>query len=863
MSRMIPDRWRASVAGDLDEEAQRDGRRGWRRRLWTMWQTAKLGAELRLRGARPFASQPEPRRGPMWNLLPDLRFAWRMVRRQPWSSAAIVVTLALGIGATTAVYAVFNYAVFRPVPGIGEPDGLVSVYVSPDHGSRFRYTMSHAHLRAVRQVPAFEGLAGYGFGGVPGRLDPDGTPEVLEVIDVSQGYFDVLRVQPLVGRLFHPAEYEAPDTFVAVISEHLWRTRYASDPGIVGRQLQARDQLFTIVGVADAYRGLARIGDEDIWVPFGARRAIGKTHDQHQNMIGRLRPGMALSVAREQASVAVASVGAIRVRDDSYTAVVYAGISDGIGLTRSRLMNLYWTVMAGVGMLFLLACANAANLLVSRNVARRRDLALKSALGAARGRVLRELTIEAGVIAVAASVLGLTLAAGLIRLFSTERLLDYGPTLEGLQLDWRVAIFAMGAAALTVAAASGLPSVMAARWSPVRGLRDFARGSASTGRVRTGLVLVQVALSTALVASALVIGRTLSHLEHPDLGFETDGLLAMFLRPGDIGYDDERTTAFYREVEDRLLTVPGVSAVGYGYSGHIGFGSGWHLRRPDEPPDTEHDVLARYVSAGYFDAVGIRLLAGRFFTAGEARQLPRPPLVVFEESAAREIFGTFDVVGRHVVSGRDTLEIVGVVADTGSENFREGHQPTIYLPPGSIRIATFQIRTTLPVPSATRSIRDAVRAIEPNLPSPAIVTTQDQLRRLAAQERVIAKLGSLLAALALGLAVAGTYAVVARRVVERTREFGIRLALGATGGAIAGPVLRRAVVTSGVGIVAGLGLYAWASRFIASRLYEVSALDPASLGLAAGALALAGLVAAWLPARRATRVDPTVALRAE
>ena len=804
---------------------------------------------------------------PLATLTSDFKLAIRTQTSEPWTTTAIVVTLALGIGATTTVYALFNYAVFRPVPGIADQQDLVSVFVAPDHASRSRNTMSDDHLRAVREMPAFSGLAAHYSNTYPFRSDATAAPESRRITRVTVGYFDLLEVEPVAGRLFRPEEYAQPGGGVAVISEHLWRSRYESDSAVVGSDVFILDHRFTLVGVARDFRGLDNIGDEDVWVPVTAAQVL--TPDRglaHQLMVGRLAPGMTLEAARQQAADAVAAVGPIRVRDDAYTAVVFPGLTDGIGVTLERLMRVYWTAMAGVSILFLLACVNAANLLVARNVRRRRNLALKVALGASRLRVLREMAMEAAVVALLAAVAGLGAGMAMAALFRSERLLEYLPTLDGLTVDWRVGVYATLAACVSVFLAAALPSAVATRWHPQRGLRDFGPGNGrGNGRLRDAFVVLQIALSVALVACTGVFARTLHNLEHKDMGFDADGLYEVSLVPRTIGYDLERANRFYREVEAGLADTPGIASAAFGWWEHLGPTIGTKLVTPEGETVLEPAQL-RTISASYFRTMGIALLAGRGFTeqetAGDASSI-----VVVDEALATEIFGQQGAIGRQIFRGSvsggpEPLEIVGVVANSGGRELREQHIPTLYQPAGTLSRATFKIRSRLPQGETAALVQRVIRNIEPALPVDGVMSLRDHVAQITAQERLLAKLGSILAALALAIAVAGIYSAVACRVAEQTRELGIRMALGATQRTVGLGVLRRVLVLAALGTAAGLALYGWGSRFIEAWLYGVSSLDAATLVGAAALILVAALAAAWLPARRATRVDPTIAMRA-
>jgi predicted permease len=462
-------------------------------------------------------------------------------------------------------------------------------------------------------------------------------------------------------------------------------------------------------------------------------------------------------------------------------------------------------------------------------------------------------------------------AAGLATLFRTDRLLSYLPPLTDLALDWRVAAFALVAAMATVFLAAGLPSLVAARVSPRVGFGLSMRGSQRGGRVRSVLIAVQVALSIALLASAGVLGQTLLRLENVDLVFNPDEVLSVPLQPRDIGYDDAQTTTFFRELEARLNATPGIARAGYAWSGHLSPTTAMSdVRRTDEGPQSLHRVSARIVSAHYLSALGIPLRAGRTFSVSEAEQEPPARVVIVDEALAQLLFGETAALGRQIVFSLfgdrtpTAHEVIGVVGNSGAASIREGFPPTLYSPAGaSLRIATFHVRSSLPAADAASVIRRVMRELAPGLPAPAVSTMREDLGRLVTEERLMAKLGVLLSLIALGIAVAGIYAVVAYAVGERTREFGIRLALGASPQRVRIQVLRGALGVCGAGAAGGLVLYAWAARWLDARLYGVSSLDLPTLTGVATLVVLCTLLAAWHPARRALKVDPATTLRAE
>jgi len=861
VTRLIPQRWRASVTRDLQEEADRSCRGGG----WLLWHLVRIAAVFGVRRVTDqtlrISAVPQSR-GVIGNIGSDVRQAMRAIRTRPWSTATIVFTLALGIGASTAVFAVFNYALFRPVPGIADEGTLVSLRIRPNLQSRSETGATFAHLVAMRDMPAFEGIAAHQPGYYPVRANGTADPRLTRVATVTKGYFQVLGAKAAAGRLFTPEEYETPGTAIAVISEHLWRSVLGGDRDAVGRTILLIDRPFTVVGVVRAFRGLTRVGDEDVWIPMGSSSAPTLREISTQRMIGRLSADTSLDAAREQAHTAFERVGVIKHGDDIFTAVVFPGLSDGIGLAQSRMRELFWMSAAASGLLLVLACANAASLLISRNMARRRDVALKGALGANRLRLFRELLIETTAIGALSAGAGLAIAAVMTEFFRTFRLASYMPPLTDVSLDWRVSVFAVAVAMITVLLAGGLPSILAARADAESGLRHLARSTARSSRIRQALTVAQVALSLALVAGAAVLGQSLVRLQSVSLGFEPNRLYSIDLRPGDVGREPARP--FFDEVERRLSETPGIDAATYAQFHHIGPTSSTDVKLSPDGPG--HKVVVRQVSAPYLRTLGIPLLAGRMLTAAESARPSRSGPVVLDEELARQLFGDTSPLGQTIYTTFPSLnrrEVIGVAGASSTQTLREGFRASMYAAAGDLRIATLHVRSSLPRSEAIRTIRGIVREVEPRLAADDIKTVGTLIDDLSSEERLLARLALVLAGIALVLAASGIYGAMACSVHERTREFGIRMALGASRPAVGREVLRRAVTIAGLGLCGGFGLYFWVSRFLESRLFAISALDPIMLAGASALLLGAALAAAWLPTRRATRVDPTIALRAE
>ena len=871
--KFVPASWRESVARDLIEEASYAGRRGVARDLWMTWQVLRVAVRFRQQ-TRLAGTLNSNRSRVMRDITSDLRFAWRMLVRERGSSIGIVLTLALGIGVTTAVYAVFNFVLFRPVPGVANQDRLVSVYIQENPSTPSRASASIGHLAAMREVPALTGLAAASPADMTFSEDGRTPPRTLLVTRVTAGYFQALGVQPRVGRVFVGDEYEQPGPLLTVLSERLWRREFASDPGVVGRHVFINGRPFLVIGVAARFQGPEVVGRDEIWIPFVSRRTLDPKWTPESDrfavssMFGRLAPGATLDVAQAQILAAFRGVGPAIVQSKSFEPVMFAGLQDGIGLTRTRLLHVYRILLTGTLLLLVLACANAANLVLSRHLRRRRDLAVRRAVGASRVRLVRELLVESTVLAVVSGAVAMAIAASLLGVFRDLRLLSYLPVLEQLAIDRRVVGFGFLIAAATVIVFALVPALLASRIDPSHALRETTRVTHSRDWFRLVLVSAQLAVSLTLLMSAGLLARTVHNLRTQDLGLDADDVTTFNLAPIRLDYDDARRAEVFRRTHERLLVTPGVTAVAIAWQGPLGSMSIQRVRLPEQPAETALEIVGHDIVGDYFNVLGIPLAAGRTFTMAETLAATpgsaRP--VIINQSLSRMLFGDVSPLGRTiVVSPRTALrEIVGVAGDVHTRNLRAAPRPAIYQPTAyQYTTGTVLVSTTLSTSEAIAVARRVVQEVDPALPIGAVGTIRDQVNTLISEERVLARLGLVLAALAGLLAGAGLAAVVGFHVRERTREFGIRLALGATPVAVIKDAVARAVRASAVGLAGGAVLALLGSRLIAARLYGVDWIDPVTAGAAVLVLAALTLVAAWVPARRATTIDPTIALRTD
>jgi predicted permease len=882
--RMVPRPWRDAVARDLAEER---AAAAWRAR-----QAIRIGLRLRAARTADIVVNRErrvlhARKSPIVrDVTRDLRHAIRGAVRQPWYSLAVVATLAIGIGANTAIFSVFNWIMFRPLPGVSEPDRLVTVrYQTPNfRGRYFVPYLDHADLRD--RVTAFEGLAG----SLPltvhfaDRAADDGVRIEAEI--VTTNYFTVLGATPPLGRGFLPAEERTLQSAPPVVLSHsLWARQYDANPGVLGRTVRVDGDPFVVVGVAPrGFQGRSLVRASDLWVPVGAHLSLLPHYGPHTlttrgntffgDSIGRLRPGVTLSQAQVEATAVAEASPEFATRRSKAKSSIRPVLYPDLGhdtYAQERLATTFNLLMGAVALVLLLACANAANLLLARTAARRREIAVRQAVGASRLRIVRQHMAEGLVLSVAAGVVGLGLAVWLTSLFDGMRILTFLPEIEGVRIDWRVAAFALAASLLTAVLFATAPAIVGSRVDLIASLKDGLTVS-RRGRhlLRGGLVALQIAVSLVLLVGALLFVRTLQNIRALDLGIDAQGAVAFLVDPSRLGHPPERSQRTLREVAARLAAAPGIDGAAVTWTTPFGNARAeMAFARPDDPA-TWHDGAATASSPGYFATMGIPILAGRDFTEAEFGRLNTSEgVVILSRALAERIFPDGGAVGARLrlqYPEKMTVEVVGIVGDVRGQPITADPEPFAYEPGGQrwpITWGQVVARSGLPAPQVAATARDVMRDVDPSFTPPLVESFEMLIDRALAEQRLFARLSSVFAAVAALLAGIGIFAVIAGGVTERRREFGIRLALGAAASSV-----LRLVVSSGVrlgmmGGVAGLAASVVLGRVIESRLFGVRAIDPGTLVLAGAAIVALSIAASLLPALRAARVDPVQSLRVE
>lgn len=834
----------------------------------------------------------------MWN---DFRFAVRSLNRARLFASVAILTLALGISANTAVFSLFYQVLLRSLP-VSNPENLFVLNQDPpnlpgwgssDNGETvFSYPM---YERLRDGTKSFEGMA-VRSGAQVDITGPNG-PDRVHAEVVSGNFFQVLGLQPRLGRLLSSSDDQMKDANpVAVLSYGYWISHYSGSASALNRKLLINGYPFTIVGVVQSgFNGLL-VGDAAaLFVPVSMKAEVtpgwkGSADPQYRwlNVIGRIRPGITRSAATATLEpIWTAAVGdelpALEVRDAPTrkrllaTRLHLQPASSGINGLEKRWRQPLTALLAMVGLLLVIACANLANLLIARAVGRGREIAVRLAVGAGRWRVTRQMLVESLVLAAAGGIVGIGLSFAMVQGLIAALPKSYGESVLKASPDLAVLAFSVGLVGVTTILFGLIPALQSGRVDVMPTLKDQAAASSGTGahtRWRQALVAGQLALSVSLLIGAALFAKTLIGLLEHDPGFRPERLLVFSLDPRLSGYQADRGLTLYRGILDRLRQLPGVSLVSMAGSGPLAGSEtsgnvtveGYEAR-----PDEDMDADTNAIGAGYFRTIGTPLVRGREI---EQRDQTSPARVaVVNEAFVRRFMKGKDPIGKRMESGSggklDT-EIVGVVKDAQNLDLREIPKPTYYVPielayahAGAIPRATFFLRTNGDTAALETSIRALVRTFDANLPVYNVSTMHELVNHAVYVDRLIAILASAFGALALLLAGVGLYGVVAYSVARRTAEIGIRLALGALPAQVLRLVMREVMVLTLVGLAVGLPGAYWLARLAASELYGVRPGDGVVFLLASVALAGVAALAGLIPAVRAANLDPKTALRYE
>ena len=817
----------------------------------------------------------------MEQLLTDLRLAARLLAKSPGFTAVAVLSLALGVGANTTIFSLLNALLLQPLPG-REPARLATVYTSDSSGPIYGASSYPDYLDFRSGSRAFEGLAAYGI--KPLLFTAGGESQRILAQLVTGNFFDLLGLQASYGRTLLAGEDVEGQHPVVVLSDALWRSRFGADPAVVGRTIALNGKPFTVVGIGPAgFTGLMRGVGVDVFVPLAMQGALTgdsleSRGDRGLLLIGRLRRGARIEEARAELAVVARQLHAshrdmwTNVRGEPrVVSVLPEDASRVLPMIRRPLSAFLAVLFAAVGLVLLIACSNVASLLLARASSRRRELAVRMALGAGRARLVRQLLTESLLLSVTAGVLGVALAA-----LALELILAFQPPLPfslalGLELDRRVLLFALGLSLATGVGFGLLPALRASGTAPIDALK--ARGEAVRGRgmrLRDALVVAQVAGSLVLLVGAGLFLRSLSRAQAIDPGFDPERAVVFSVDLAAQGYDAHRGAAFYGALQERLAATPGVKAVSFATYLPLTLGGerrGMSAVGYTPAPGEDSEVSSSFVGANYFETMRSTLVRGRGFTLADAPGTR--PVVVVNEAFVRRYWPGRSGLGERVAlpweGGDVTLEVIGVARDGKYVSLGEEPTPYVFLPQRQLYRSQMAVvvRTQGDPTALVPALRRQVSALDPTLPVYEVKTLVAHLGTALFPARAAATLLGLTGVLALFLAAIGLYGVLSYLVTLRTREIGVRMALGARRQDVLQLVVGRGLRLAGIGLAVGLALSLGITRFLSFLLYGTSPLDPVTFASVVALLLGVALAAAWTPAWRASRVEPSVALREE
>jgi len=798
----------------------------------------------------------------------DVRLGVRRLAGAPSFTLVAAVTLALGIGANSAIFSVVHGVLLKPLP-FREPDRLVGLFQVWEGRRSVFAPPNLLDVQARAKTLAY--AAGYDDHRF--TLTRAGEPAAIVGAEVTRGFFETLAAPAALGRTFRPEEHEPGRTAVVVLGDSIWRQRFAADPLIVGRPVVLDGISHEVVGVMPAHLRWPLAAE--FWVPVEYDEVfLTKNRGAwYLGAIARLAPGVSLQQAAAEMQTIAGQLEREHPQVNTAVGITVHPLLDSlVGDTRRALLVL----LAAVGVVLLIACANVANLLLARASAREDEIAVRVALGARRRDLVRQILVESLLLGAIGGGAGLAVAVGGVRALAAMRP-DGIPRLSDINVDVTVVAFTCAAAMLTALVFGLVPALEISRRSLAGTLQERGRsgtGSRRGNRLRNGLVVIETALAVVLLAGAGLLIRSFVQLSRVDPGFVVSDAATFSLRLPDAAYDaDSKRLSFYERLRASLASQPGVTAVGSVLTIPPG-GSDLNLSfeiagRPPYPPGQEPVLEVRVADGAYFTTMGIPLRRGRLFT--DADRLGSTPVLLITESAVRAHFANDDPIGKQITLGwrRNQVRVggtvVGVVGDVKTFGLDAEAPPQVYVALDQVPVGSmaFVVRTAGDPTAAFGAIRRSVAELDSSLPLNRLQTLRQLVDQTVAEERFLMLLLSMFASVALLLAAVGTFGVLSCLVAQRTREIGVRVALGARPGAVLALVMRRAILLSGTGAAIGAMAAMAGMRTLQALLFEVDATDPLTILTAACSLFCVAMFAAWIPARRATAVDPLVTLRAD
>lgn len=804
----------------------------------------------------------------METLFQDLRYGIRTLLKQPGFSMVAIIILALGIGASTAIFTVVNAALIRGLP-YRAPEQLYHLWETTPQKEYARREFSYPDYQDYQQNQVFDGVAAYTGGG--GILTGYGEPERIFSPGASANFFTTLGVEPFLGRTFQPGEDKPGAPRVVVLSYGWWQRRFGGDQNILGQSLTISGLPYTVVGILPPGFQFA-LRPADVWLPYQPGEAQLTRRFMHgTNMIARLKSDVPLAQAQTAMSEIASRIEREHQASHAGTTVTLIPLQEQmIGQVKPILLLL----LGAVGFVLLIACANVASLLLTRSLARQKEVAIRAALGAGRGRIVRQLLTESVLLSVAGGVAGLLIARwsidGLVAVLPQTQL-NALPFLNNLHVDGGILAFACGLSLVTGVVFGLAPALQTARLDLQEALKEGGRSASSSGRqrLRSTLVVTEIALAVVLLVGAGLMMKSLLRLLQVNLGFNPENVLTMTVAlPASKYSEPQRRIQFHTALQERISALPGVSGVG---AVNILPLTGGNTTRftiegdPAPPPGQEIEANIRVSDEHYFQTLGVPLLAGRFFDARDTADAP--DVVIINKSLADRVFAGRDPIGRRLNYGSNfgAEVIVGVVGDVKITGLDDAIKPVVYNPlRQSAPVASgFVVRTQVDPAAVINAIRNECRALETDAALFNVRTVEEIMADSPAAftRRLPALLIGIFAGVALLLAAVGIYGVVAYSVRQQTHDIGVRMALGAQVSDITKMVLRQGLALALAGIGVGTLAAIFLTRLLGSLLFEVKPSDPLTFVVVASVLCAVSLLACWVPARRAAKVDPLDALR--
>jgi predicted permease len=800
------------------------------------------------------------------NVRQDILFAIRQLRKSPGFTLVAVLTLALGIGANSAIFSVVYGVLLRPLP-YEHGDRIVSV--TEGSGSDYWGSVTWGDYATWRERQTSFETVGATWGSPPLTLTGHGDPLPVTTVRASVDYWKAVHIPPVRGRYFAGDDDHEGAPATVVVSYSLWQNRLGADPDIVGKSISLNGVERTVLGVASPEYILSPPA-ERVWIPLVIPASKSSDHSDHElSVYGLLKPGVTIEQARRE--MGQIQHGVAEQFKDAGVASDVRVLSEADAVVGPQRLLLY-TLLGAVTLVLLIVCANVANLLIARSAVRRTEIAVRAALGASRGRIVGQLIVESLLLGIVGGALGIGVAVAGVRFLITSPLSV--PRLQDVRVNGPVLVFAFGLSVACALVFGLLPALRAAQLDLQQALRDGGRESAAgvRGRSRTVLVVAELCLTQVLVIAAGLLIRSAILLQSVSPGFSTSNLLVtnIVLPASRYATDDARESA-YERVEAAIAGVPGVQSVGRTLIAPI-HGGGWNCQAWHEGAD-HNDPSAvsanvRSADPSYFATMKTPVLLGRVFTSADAAK--SPPVAVLNQTLARRLYGTANPIGRHMGScmfgGSDKpvwLEIVGVTGDMRANGLADEAPPEVYFAATQFvnGYNAYVVRGSVPVTTLLPSIRRAVATVDPMLALSAVSTMDDAIGRTLALPRFTMWLLMLLGGIGLVLALVGVYGVIAYIVTQRTREVGIRIALGADARTIQWMLVRQGLLLGIGGVAVGSVASFAVMRYLGAMMYGVTAHDPMTFGAVEGLLVVVAVCASWIPARRATKIDPLVALR--